>query len=193
MALFGSYSWSLSNKYLLRLSLLSVTVFVLDQISKKLALIYLGDISRKEVLGSFLQLTLVFNEGGAFSTKLGSTLFYTIASIIVMIFILSFLFREAGKNRFLDFALSLVVGGALGNLVDRLRFGSVIDFIDLDFFDIHIPPAKILFVNFPGYDLTRWPVFNVADSAVTVGMVLIVLVLFFDSRRGRDADNTSDS
>ncbi len=185
-----SLSWSPANKYLLRLSLISVCIFALDQITKQIALTHLAPFDKHVVWGDFLQWTLVFNEGGAFSTKLGSTLFYTVASLAVMVFVIAFLFREAGRNKLLDFALALVVGGALGNLIDRFRFGSVVDFVDVDFFDIHIPPTNLLFWKFPGYEMTRWPVFNVADSAVTVGMTLIVIVLLFGKKGHTDADSS---
>lgn len=178
-----SFTWSSANRYLLRLSLISVTIFIVDQITKQLALSHLATLEKYPVWGDFLQFTLVFNEGGAFSSNLGSTLFYAIASIIVMAFVIGFLYREAGRNKVLDFSLALVIGGALGNLIDRARFGSVIDFVDVDFPDIHIAPTKILFWNFPGYELLRWPVFNVADSSISVGMVLIVAVLLFGSRK----------
>lgn len=184
-----SIKWSSANKYLFKLSLTSVVIFVLDQITKQLALNRLAALDKHRVFGDFLQFTLVFNEGGAFSTRLGSTLFYTVASLVVMAFVIVFLYRESGKNRLLDLALALVVGGALGNLIDRFRFGSVVDFVDFDFPDIHIASFKILFWSFPGYELIRWPVFNIADSAVTVGMVLIAIVLLFGSKKRQDADH----
>jgi signal peptidase II len=188
-----SFSWSTANKYLLRLSLISVFIFTLDQITKQIALDHLATLEKYKIWGDFLQFTLVFNEGGAFSTRLGSTLFYAIASVIVMAFIIGFLYREAGKNKLLDLSLSLVVGGALGNLIDRIRFSSVVDFVDVDFPDIHIGSSKILFWNFPGYELLRWPVFNVADSAVSVGMVLIIIVILFGSRKGPNANDSISS
>ncbi len=175
--------WSAANRYLLNVSLIAAVVFLADQITKIWALKTLSPITKTSVIGDLVQLTMIFNEGGAFSTKLGSTYFYSFASIAVMIIVVIVLFKDAGKNRILDIALSLVLGGALGNLTDRLRFGAVVDFIDVDFPDISLKPAKILFFDFPGYALDRWPVFNIADSAVTVGMVLIVAALIFDSRK----------
>ena len=71
------------------------------------------------------------------------------------------------------------MGGAIGNLIDRLFSGRVVDFLDVEFFDISIPAFEFLFVNFPGYALTRWPVFNVADSAVTCGMIFIAWLILF--------------
>ncbi len=183
-----SLSWSSANRYLLRLSLVSVFIFALDQITKQIALSHLATIEKYQVWGDLIQFTLVFNEGGAFSTRLGSPLFYAVASVVVLSFVIWFVCREAGRNKLLDIALSFVAGGALGNLMDRLRFGSVVDFIDIDFPDIHIAPGEFLFWNFPGYELIRWPVFNIADSAVNIGMVLIVLVLLFGRRKNQDAD-----
>jgi signal peptidase II len=183
-----SFHWSSANKHLLRLSLISVLVLVLDQITKQIALSRLATFGKHQVWGDLVQFTLVFNEGGAFSTRLGSPLFYAIASFVVMAVVIGFLYHEAGRNKLLDLALSFVIGGALGNLIDRVRFGSVVDFIDVDFPDIHLAPGKFLFWDFPGYELIRWPVFNIADSAVNVGMVLIVAVLIFGSKKGQNAD-----
>lgn len=185
MPRFDSLRWSAANRYLLSLSLISLTILLVDQVTKQVALTYLVDGRPVSVLGSFLQLTLVFNEGGAFSTQIGSTSFYTFASIVVTVLILYVLCRDAGKNRLLDIALAMVVGGALGNLVDRLHYGRVIDWIDFDFFDISIAAGRFLFFELPGYSMTRWPVFNIADSAVSVGMVLIVIAMILDSRRQR--------
>lgn len=178
-----SLRWTNINRYLFGLASLSGLIFVIDQITKQIALKHLSAVTSTPVWDDLLRLTLVFNEGGAFSTRLGTSYFYTFASVLVMIIVVTVIYRDAGKNRKLDLALALVLGGALGNLTDRLQFGSVIDFIDFDFPDIAIPSGKILFINFPGYALDRWPVFNVADSAITVGMVLLVVALIFDSRK----------
>lgn len=187
-----SLRWSYGNRYLLLLSTVSGLVFLLDQVTKEAALKFLSSVSHTPVIGDFLRFTLIFNEGGAFSTRLGSTYFYTFASVLVMIIVITILYRDAGKNRVLDTALALVLGGALGNLTDRLRFGAVVDFIDFDFPDISIDPGKFLGFNFPGYSLDRWPVFNVADSAVSVGMFLLVVALILDSRKRQCAINPTD-
>jgi signal peptidase II len=192
MAWSDSLCWSSGNRYFLKLSTISTLVFILDQWTKKLVITYLGVPGKRAVIGEFLQLTLVFNEGGAFSTRFGPTMFYAAASVLVMVFVIGFLYREAGKSRLLDLALALVIGGALGNLLDRVRFGSVIDWVDVDFFDIHLAPGKLLFFDFPGYDLTRWPVFNVADSAVSVGMVLLISSLIISSRERKNASSPTD-
>ncbi len=185
--------WSAANRYLFNVSLIAAVVFLADQITKIWALKSLSPVTKTSVISDLVQFTLIFNEGGAFSTKLGSTYFYSFASIAVMIIVVIVLFKDAGKNKILDVALSLVLGGALGNLTDRLRFGAVVDFIDVDFPDIKLEPARVLFFDFPGYALDRWPVFNIADSAVTVGMVLIVAALIFDSRKQKCDINHSQN
>ena len=185
--------WSTANRHLLALSLTAIGILVLDQSTKIIALKALLPSQPQQALGDFLQWNLVFNEGGAFSSNLGNSQFYTFAAIFVTILILIVLAKDAGKSKLLDYSLAMVVGGALGNLTDRLYYGKVVDFIDVDFFDIHLEPAKVLFYNFPGYHMTRWPVFNIADSAVSVGMVLIIIALIFDSRKKSCAINPTDS
>lgn len=193
MPLPDNLRWSTANRYLFNVSLIAAVVFLADQITKIWALKSLSPVTKTSIIGDLVQFTLIFNEGGAFSTKLGSTYFYTFASIAVMIIVVIVLYKDAGKNRILDVALSLVLGGALGNLTDRLRFGAVVDFIDVDFPDFSLEPVKILFFDFPGYALDRWPVFNIADSAVSVGMVLIIVALISDSRKQKCAINHSQN
>jgi signal peptidase II len=83
----------------------------------------------------------------------------------------------------LRFAFALILGGAFGNLIDRFLYGRVVDFLDFEFFDISIPPFSFLFIDFGGYHMTRWPVFNIADIAVTVGMIMIILNAIFDRKQ----------
>lgn len=193
MSLTDNLSWTPANRYLTKLSIAAGLILLADQVSKIWALRSLSPVTKTDIIGDLLQFTLIFNEGGAFSTKLGSTYFYMFASLVVMIIVCVVLYKDAGKNRVLDIALALVLGGALGNLTDRLRFGAVVDFIDVDFPDFSLKPAKILFFDFPGYALNRWPVFNIADSAVTVGMVLIIFALILDSRKNKCAINHSQN
>jgi len=188
-----SLRWSPANRHLLALSLTSIAVLIVDQITKNIALSTLVPSRPVPVLGDFMQWNLVFNEGGAFSSTLGSSTFYTVAAVLVTILVLIVLSKDAGKNKLLDYSLALVIGGALGNLTDRLHYGRVVDFVDFDFFDISLKPLKILFVHFPGYHMTRWPVFNVADSAVSVGMVLIIIALIVGSRKNSCAVDPADS
>lgn len=126
------------------------------------------------VLGNFFRLTYVLNPGGVFGTKLGNSLFYTILSILAILIAGYFFFKSKSKDKILHLAFSLVLGGALGNFIDRIRYGEVLDFLDFDFFNIQIPPFRFGFIELSGFYLDRWPVFNIADSAVTIGMILIL-------------------
>jgi signal peptidase II len=129
------------------------------------------------VLGDFFRLTYIENPGMAFGIDVGGKLFFSLFSILLTIGILYYLYRARNENLGFRFALALILGGAIGNLVDRtfygvifneapLFYGKVVDFFDVDFFN----------VNIFGYSLSRWPVFNVADAAVTVGIVLLLFV-----------------
>ena len=156
---------------------LTLVIILLDQLSKALVthLFFLGESNL--VLGNFLKLTYILNEGGAFGTNLGGGLFYTFTSILAIILTIYFFVKSKG-GKLLELSLSLILGGAFGNLIDRIRFGEVVDFLDFDFFNISIPKLKFLFIDFPGYQIDRWPIFNLADSAVTLGMILLVIYFF---------------
>ena len=134
-------------------------VCVADQATKYLALQNLraGDV----VLAPFLKLSLAFNTGAAFSFLAGAggwqNLFFVGIAIVVSIVILAMIRRLGSSELQVAVALALVLGGALGNLIDRLRLGYVVDFIDVHYRSWH------------------WPTFNVADSAITIGAILLVL------------------
>ncbi|MGB2979646.1 MAG: signal peptidase II [Candidatus Zixiibacteriota bacterium] len=163
----------------LGLVIISLLAILTDQFSKTIAsrLLALGE--SVPVLGDFFRLTLVLNPGGVFGTRIGSQNFYTFISILAIGIILWFFFKTSDKGISLEVGLSLVLGGAIGNLIDRFRFGEVVDFLDFEFFNISLPPAKIAFLRFPGFNLDRWPVFNLADSFVLIGMILVMVHLLF--------------
>lgn len=144
---------------------LSLLVIVMDQLTKLWAssdLIY----GRPVPLMPSLNLTLMHNTGAAFSflNEAGGWqrwLFALIALVVSTVLIL-WLRRLTSAQRWLAGALALVLGGAIGNLIDRLYLGYVIDFVDAY------------------YDKWHWPAFNVADSAIFVGVVMLII----DSLRG---------
>ncbi len=144
---------------------LSLLVIVMDQLTKLWAssdLIY----GRPVPLMPSLNLTLMHNTGAAFSflNEAGGWqrwLFALIALVVSSVLIL-WLRRLTSAQRWLAGALALVLGGAIGNLIDRLYLGYVIDFVDAY------------------YDKWHWPAFNVADSAIFVGVVMLII----DSLRG---------
>ncbi len=146
--------------------------------------------SSKPILGNFLRLTYIENPGMAFGIDIGGKLFFSLFSIVASVAIMYYLYRSRHEQLGFRVSLALILGGAVGNLIDRvfygvlfqgapLFYGRVIDFLDLDFFDI----------NIMGYHLSRWPVFNVADSSVTVG---VILLLFFHRSGVGDRAETGD-
>jgi signal peptidase II len=165
--------------FLRRFLIVTILSILADQISKTLVAIYLLPGASVPVLGDFLRITFVHNPGGVFGTRLGNQNFYTLISILAIGVTLWFYFKIKGKENLLRLGLCLVLGGAVGNLIDRFRFGQVVDFLDFDFFNINLPPKDILFFRFPGVSLDRWPVFNLADSFILIGMVLIIIHLLF--------------
>ena len=108
-------------------------------------------------------LTLVYNEGGALGTNLGSSTYYLVASFLILIIVLYYLIIN-WKAATLAYPLSFIAGGAIGNIIDRIRLGMVIDFLDVDFFDI----------DFLGYHLDRWWTFNLADAAISCSIVYLL-------------------
>jgi signal peptidase II len=128
------------------------------------------------VLGDFFRLTFVENPGMAFGIEIGGRLFLTIFSMIASIGIFYYIYRVRNEAFIVRLTLALILGGAIGNLIDRtfygvlfgegpLFYGKVVDFIDMDFFNI----------NFLRIHMDRFAVFNVADSSVSIGIVLMLL------------------
>jgi len=137
---------------------------------------------KHEILGSFLRITFVENPGMAFGIDLGlsSKFFLSVFSIVASIGILIYLYKIKNEGFMLRFSLALILAGAVGNLIDRVFYGvlygyapifqgKVVDFIDMDFFDLNLFGAV--------YD--RWPIFNVADMAVSIGVILLI---FFNKK-----------
>ncbi len=148
---------------------LSALVLVLDQGSKALAELYLERYESINLL-PFFDLSLTYNRGAAFSflSNAGGwqRIFFVILTLVVLIYLLRWLWVLRGDGWVLPAGLSLVIGGALGNLIDRVATGAVVDFLDFHYADWH------------------WPVFNVADSAISIGVVLLLYdSLFLSGKR----------
>ena len=153
---------------------LSGLVIGLDQSSKWLAERLLAPGQPVPVLPCF-NLTLLYNTGAAFSflAQAGGwqRWFFLLLSLVISIVLVLWIGRLQHGQTLLAIALSLILGGAVGNLIDRVVHGHVIDFIDLY------------------YERWHWPAFNVADSAITVGAILLVLDNLYSTRR-RTAQST---
>jgi len=127
-----------------------------------------------KILGDFLRLTYIENPGMAFGIELGGKVMFAVISIVASVLILAYLYHIRNERLGFRVALAMILGGAIGNLVDRvfygllfdqapLFYGKVVDFIDVDFFNLDL--------GF--YHFHRWPVFNVADACVTIGVILV--------------------
>lgn len=128
------------------------------------------------VVGDLVRLTYIENPGMAFGIDLGGKLFFSLFSVAASAGILWYLWKARTEPFLFRLSLALILGGAAGNLIDRVFYGvifgeaplfhgRVVDFIDVDF------PNVTLF----GYALHRWPVFNIADASVTTGVFLMLL------------------
>lgn len=132
-------------------------VVALDQASKLIVRGSMTLYQSEPVLGDFFRLTYIHNPGAAFGLNMGSPFLHTAFSVLAL-GVLIYLYRSLADNERLSrLALCLVLGGAVGNIIDRLYLGEVVDFFDFGLGDL------------------RWPVFNVADSCVTVGVLLLAL------------------
>jgi len=131
-----------------------------DQATKLAALRSLADHQPLAVAGAWLRLTLAHNQGAAFGVLPQAAVYLTVASAVIAIAILFYARVAVAHSTLLTAAVAMLLGGAVGNLADRLRLGYVVDFIDL----------------------RVWPVFNLADVAVTLGVALVVLVALMPGR-----------
>ncbi len=173
----------------MRVLYVSLLVVIVDQISKLsvkgfsipfLNINYKGmfEGQRINVIGNFFRITFVENPGMAFGIDPGIDwkLWISIFSLIASIALIIYLYVSRNQSILFRLSLALILGGAVGNLIDRLFYGifynyaplfygKVVDFFDFDFFNI----------TFLGKSYDRWPVFNIADSAVTIGVLMLIL------------------
>jgi signal peptidase II len=146
------------NLSLLRYFVIATFILLLDQLSKWSALSNL-QMGVPEPVLPFLNWLLLFNSGAAFSFLAQGSgwqrWFFTILGLAACVYIV-WLLRKNQNDKLLCVALSLILGGALGNVLDRIMYGAVVDFIDLHYANWH------------------WPAFNIADSAICIGAALII-------------------
>lgn len=162
--------------------LIPLILVVVDQITKWSVATSMQLYQSIPVLGDWFRLTYIHNPGGAFGVRWGHQGLYFVAAIIVIGWICWHLWRHGSVVHLSTLALALILGGAFGNLIDRVILGEVIDFLDFEFPDMRIPQFDFGIIRHSGVMLDRWPIFNVADSAVTVGVLILVVSLFYDPR-----------
>lgn len=147
-----------------KILIIGICLLVVDFISKMIISSLMSIDESIKVIKNFLYITYVRNEGVAFSFLEGSLIFIILMSFIAIFFIIYYIsHKKISKLESVGFGL--ILGGAFGNLIDRVFYGYVIDFIDVYIF---------------GYD---YPIFNVADIGVVVGVFVIIINSFIEDRR----------
>ena len=139
---------------------IALAIVLIDQATKLAAIRWLYPVGSVKVLGPYLSFTWATNTGGAFGVLSSSTGLLAAVAIVVSAVLIVVALRVA-TSRMLSVAVAMVLGGAFGNLIDRLRLGYVVDFIDVHF----------------------WPVFNIADITITAGAGLIILGMLLGHTR----------
>ena len=149
--------------------LISALLVWLDQWSKYLTVqnISLGE--TKEFIPGFLSLTHLRNTGAAWSLLEGKMIFFYVITVIVSVVIIYLLIKNYKKSIWYSVGLSFVLAGAIGNFIDRVRLGYVVDMLQTDF------------MNFP--------IFNVADSTLVVGVICIFIYLILDEKAAKEGKN----
>lgn len=155
------------KKVLIRLIFVSTIVVSADQISKYFVKTKILLYDNIDIIDNFFSLTHILNPGGAFglfasqSSEIRFFIFLFLSSIISLL-ILWFYIKVAFDYVFLSYGMALIFGGAVGNLIDRFSYGYVIDFLDFYFHDLH------------------FPAFNIADSAISIGMAILIYHILFN-------------
>jgi len=155
------------------LLIVSPILLILDQWTKLLVDSRFQLYESVPLIDNFLSLTYVRNKGAAFGILSDSAIripFFITVSTVALIGILWYLRKINVDQKLQQWAMSLIFSGALGNLIDRIRLGEVIDFIDAHWY------------------LHHWPAFNVADSAITIGVALLLIDLWRDERRRKQKE-----
>ena len=155
------------------LTIITVVTLVLDQWTKQLILSRFSLYESVTVLENFFHITYVRNKGAAFGIFADSAFripFFITVSTVAVVGILWYLLKTEHHQKWFQAALSLIFAGAIGNLIDRIRFGEVIDFLDAHWYQHH------------------WPAFNVADSAICIGVGILLVDMFLDERRKKQSE-----
>lgn len=168
--------------------LLAIGVLVLDQVTKQLAANVL-EYANPQAFLPFFNFTLLHNEGAAFSflSDAGGwqRWFFGIVALVVSVFLLIWILRLEHTKKIELAGLSLILGGAVGNLWDRVTLGYVIDFVD--WFYPSTNTCFIFFYSRVDMQTCHWPAFNIADSAILLGASLLIIDMFVNKKEGEGA------
>src|SRR5216117_1825908 len=142
---------------------LSLPLYALDQWTKHLVLRFVSPEEPRIIISNVFHLVNVTNTGAAFGSFRNNNTFFIVISSIALLIVVVFLLRRRSRDVWRDVSLALLLAGILGNLTDRLLYGHVIDFL---LFDLHVRFAH------------PWPAFNVADSCISIAVVLFIIHSF---------------
>ena len=157
------------NPLWLRFTALAVLIVIADQLSKAWIVATVPPGGSMSIVGDYLRLLDSHNDGALFGLFRENATLFAVASLGVVALIVG-LHARAGRSPYMTLTLGLLLGGAVGNLIDRLRLGYVVDFVD------------------GGIGTVRWYTFNVADAAISVAIVLLVLLAVRPSLGGETAE-----
>lgn len=165
---------TMERKQLTLFLLVSAGVTLVDQITKWIVKTSMHLYQTIRVLGDFFTLTYIQNSGIAFGLFDHQSSPLKVPLLIVISFIalgvIFYIYLSLPKEmKLLRIAVGLIFGGAIGNMIDRIARGEVIDFLDFDFPDISLPSL--------GFYMKRWPTFNVADSCVLIGISMLLIII----------------
>lgn len=149
------------------MNIIAAIIIIISVASDQLTKLWAADVLKNsdsiKLIGNFLRLTYAENKGAAFSILQNQRILFLIITVVMLIFLAYIYFKTKNIANLSKFSIAMITGGAIGNFIDRFRFGYVIDFIDVRFGD---------FYNFP--------VFNIADSFVVCGTILMIILILFN-------------
>ncbi|HEC2184289.1 TPA: signal peptidase II [Staphylococcus delphini] len=156
----------MKQQYYIGLSLFIALIILMgDQLTKFIIRTQMTIGESFAVLPEFLYITSHRNNGAAWGILSGKMTFFYIITVIILVALIVFYIKEAKNHMLMQIAISLLFSGALGNFIDRVSSGEVVDFIDTVIF---------------GYD---FPIFNIADASLTIGVILLIIVLLKDQNQ----------
>ena len=137
--------------------IISIILLCIDQISKLLVVNLLTKTDSITIIKNFFYLTYINNDGAAFSILVGKRIFLILIAVLVIVMLISYIKKNNIQNKLELVSISLIIGGSLGNLMDRVVRGYVIDFLDFKLFNYN------------------FPIFNLADTFIVIGVILLLL------------------
>ena len=137
--------------------IISIILLCIDQISKLLVVNLLTKTDSITIIKKFFYLTYINNDGAAFSILVGKRIFLILIAVLVIVMLIRYIKKNNIQNKLELVSISLIIGGSLGNLMDRVVRGYVIDFLDFKLFNYN------------------FPIFNLADTFIVIGVILLLL------------------